>query len=678
MKLREISQLVSKQVLKPVVVICLICSGLVNNPVGADEPVTIESLLREMIDRDSVARYPESDFRLKQHSSYNRASKTPDEPKGWFTNKDFNSKSTDKNFIRIEENAGKQEWVLMDHEGPGAIVRTWMPWRSQNKPATTNRIRIYLDGATEPVLEGNMLGLLDGTGLIPYPLAHASLRSAVSFFPIPYAKSCKVTTTEQPFFFQFTFREYVEGTPVKTFTMEDFEKAAAITEQVGRALLNTDTSHTGKNVVLTEKLAANEEKSVPLPAGAAAVRDLTVKLGSYEDPAVTRSVILKMEFDGKETVWCPVGDFFGSGIGLHPFQGWYRTVAEDGTMSCRWVMPYQKTGEISVANLGDEPVDIQLEAVVYNWQWDTRSMYFHAAWRGQCPVPTRPFSDWNYITLKGRGVYVGDTLTIMNPVEKWWGEGDEKIWVDGEDFPSIFGTGTEDYYAYSWGGRSTDFYEHPFHAQVRCNKYDKLNRKTIDERNTQGYSTETRTRALDTMPFNKSLQLDMEVWSGTDCDMGYGVGVYWYGDAATTSNRQPDPEGALSIPPLPEGVDSATAPEKLTTFVEEKVKSSPNVVLIFADDLGYGDLGCYGATRVQTPNIDRLATQGGKLTQCYSACGVCSPSRSAILTGRTPYRNGVYWTPTSASWLNRIECHLTALKEFTLDNTDCRPILRPP
>ena len=610
-----------------ILVICLICSVLVNNAVQADEPVTIGSLLREMIDRDAVARYPESDFRLKQHSSYNRASKTPDEPKGWFTNKDFNSKSTDKNFIRIEENAGKQEWVLMDHEGPGAIVRTWMPWRNQNKPATRNRIRIYLDGATEPVLEGNMLGLLDGTGLIPYPLAHASLRSAVSFFPIPYEKSCKVTTTERPFFFQFTFREYVEGTPVKTFTMEDFEKAAALTEQVGKALLNTETSHAGKHVVLTEKLAANEEKSVPLPAGAAAVRNLTVKLGSYDNPAVTRSVILKVEFEGKETIWCPVGDFFGSGIGLHPFQGWYRTVAEDGTMSCRWVMPYQKTGEISVANLGDEPVDIQLEAVVYNWQWDTRSMYFHAAWRGQYPVPTRPFSDWNYITLKGRGVYVGDTLTIMNPVEKWWGEGDEKIWVDGEDFPSIFGTGTEDYYAYSWGGRSTDFYEHPFHAQVRCNKYDKLNRKTIDERNTQGYSTETRTRALDTMPFNKSLQLDMEVWSGTDCDMGYGVGVYWYGDAATTSNRQPDPEGALSIPPLPEGVDSATAPEKLTTSVEEKVKSSPNVVLIFADDLGYGDLSCYGAKKVKTPHIDQLAAVGIKFTDFHTAASICSPSR---------------------------------------------------
>ncbi len=254
-----------------------------------------------------------------------------------------------------------------------------------------------------------------------------------------------------------------------------------------------------------------------------------------------------MDFDGQQTVWCPIGDFFGSGIGLNPFQGWYRTVAEDGTMSCRWVMPYQESAKLSVLNLGEEPVELKLEAVVGAWDWDENSLYFNAAWRGQYPVSTRPFSDWNYVTLQGRGVYVGDALTILNPVERWWGEGDEKIWVDGEDFPSIFGTGTEDYYAYSWGGMSTDFYEHPFHAQPRSHVYNKLNRKTaIGEKNSKGYSTETRTRSLDIMPFGSSLQLDMEIWSWTDCDMAYGVGVYWYGDASTTSNRSPDPAGVMS------------------------------------------------------------------------------------------------------------------------------------
>lgn len=72
-----------------------------------------------------------------------------------------------------------------------------------------------------------------------------------------------------------------------------------------------------------------------------------------------------------------------------------------------------------------------------------------------------------------------------------------------------------------------------------------------------------------------------------------------------------------------------------TTFAAEQ---SPNVVLIFADDLGYGDLGCYGATKVQTPNIDRLATEGRRFTDAHSASAVCTPSRYALLTGEYPVR----------------------------------------
>lgn len=68
----------------------------------------------------------------------------------------------------------------------------------------------------------------------------------------------------------------------------------------------------------------------------------------------------------------------------------------------------------------------------------------------------------------------------------------------------------------------------------------------------------------------------------------------------------------------------------------------PNVVLFLADDLGWGDLGCYGHPVLRTPNLDAFARQGMRLTQCYAASAVCSPSRSALLTGRTPYRNGVY------------------------------------
>lgn len=68
----------------------------------------------------------------------------------------------------------------------------------------------------------------------------------------------------------------------------------------------------------------------------------------------------------------------------------------------------------------------------------------------------------------------------------------------------------------------------------------------------------------------------------------------------------------------------------------------PNIVVVLADDMGWGDSGTYGHKRIQTPNMDKLAAAGVKFTQGYSASGVCSPSRSAILTGRTPYRNGVW------------------------------------
>lgn len=72
----------------------------------------------------------------------------------------------------------------------------------------------------------------------------------------------------------------------------------------------------------------------------------------------------------------------------------------------------------------------------------------------------------------------------------------------------------------------------------------------------------------------------------------------------------------------------------------------PNVVIFLVDDMGWGDLGCYGNKTIRSPNLDQFAREGMRFTQGYAACAVCSPSRSSIQTGRTPYRNGVYsWIP---------------------------------
>jgi arylsulfatase A-like enzyme len=83
---------------------------------------------------------------------------------------------------------------------------------------------------------------------------------------------------------------------------------------------------------------------------------------------------------------------------------------------------------------------------------------------------------------------------------------------------------------------------------------------------------------------------------------------------------------------------------------QEDVEQPPNVLLLFIDDLGWRDLGCYGSTFYETPNIDRLAAEGATFTSAYSACPVCSPSRGAFLTGRSPARTGLtgHINPTGA------------------------------
>lgn len=71
--------------------------------------------------------------------------------------------------------------------------------------------------------------------------------------------------------------------------------------------------------------------------------------------------------------------------------------------------------------------------------------------------------------------------------------------------------------------------------------------------------------------------------------------------------------------------------------------SQPNIIVFLADDLGYGDLGCYGNPIIKTPHIDQFANEGVRLTDCHSGGTVCSPSRSALLTGRNPYRSGFFY-----------------------------------
>jgi len=98
-------------------------------------------------------------------------------------------------------------------------------------------------------------------------------------------------------------------------------------------------------------------------------------------------------------------------------------------------------------------------------------------------------------------------------------------------------------------------------------------------------------------------------------------------------------------------------------FMSGGRKNQPNIVIGLCDDLGYGDLSCYGHPHIRTPNLDKLAAEGMRLTDCYAAAPVCSPARAGMLTGRTPYRSGVYdWIPNNnAMHLKREEITVAKL-----------------
>ncbi len=86
---------------------------------------------------------------------------------------------------------------------------------------------------------------------------------------------------------------------------------------------------------------------------------------------------------------------------------------------------------------------------------------------------------------------------------------------------------------------------------------------------------------------------------------------------------------------------SLIAVSSLSNFAFAAKAESPNIVVIFCDDLGYGDLSCFGHPTIKTPNLDRMAVEGVRLTQFYSASPVCTPSRAALMTGRLPIRSGM-------------------------------------
>ncbi|MES2657614.1 MAG: glycoside hydrolase family 172 protein [Verrucomicrobiota bacterium] len=523
----------------PIAVLGLLLSATL--PLRAE--ITLESLLDEMTDFGAVARWPQPEYTCREASSYDRATKSPDQP-GWFANTDQNQ------FIRTETHQGRTEKVMLDTEGPGSIVRFWLT-TDQKKQGT---LRFYLDGAAEPSLVFPAYDLLSGDLGIGAPLAqpHPGYRPDSNggnnfHLPVPYAKHCKITWEEagnSSRYYQINYRTYPPGTAVRSFTRAALDAARSAVGRANKKLETPPDDPSGQRIAMKMDLAAGATRAMDLPSGPAAVRRLELKLPLLTEQAL-RSLIVQMDCDGERTIWCPAGDFFGSGVGMNSLRSWYRTVTEDGTMICRWVMPYRKDAAISLTNLAGAPVKVDLTAITGPWQWDDRSMHFHTVWHHEAGLGTTPHRDWNFVKIAGRGVYVGDTLALFNPVATWYGEGDEKIRVDGEKFPSHLGTGTEDYYGYSYAPKPV--HQTPFCGQPR-----------IDQPATQGHNTSTRTRNLDGIPFRKSLQFDIELISWKPTTLTYAATTHWYAFPGASTNLTPQPAAAVApVPTLAEAIAAA-------------------------------------------------------------------------------------------------------------------------
>jgi len=529
------------------------------SPIGsADETVSVRSLLSQMTDLEYLTRKPSPPFKTAQTSSYDRASKSADQP-DWFANGDSG------HFLRMETVEGRNEWVLADLKGPGAVVRFW----SANPNGT---VRFYFDGESRPRIECPLADLLGGRlDHLGDPFAYVSSSGWNLYFPVPYAQSLKITVDEggRGIYYHVGYRTYVEPIKVKTFSWDQLETLKTEIVKTGKVLLNPDRRRLPEGLkthALSAVVTRNRPFALSIGGKPSAIFELKVKLenqsapefAKWEDPAqwhqLLRRTTLRAFFDGEKTVETPLGDFFGSAPGINPFKTFPFEMREDGTMVCRLVMPFSRSCRLEFST--QSPVPVKLSALVkvgaYNWTED--SYHFKAQWLAD-RLSTRPMKDMTFLNVEGEGVFVGGNLHVGNPTAGWWGEGDEKVFIDGESFPSTFGTGTEDYYGYAWGSPAK--FTRPYHAQPRC-----------DGPGSFGHTSVARYHLIDAIPFARSIRFFIELWHWGEYTVDYDRTVYWYGKPRQTG---PARIQMKQLPPRnlnePIGVPGAIEGEKLKSRV---------------------------------------------------------------------------------------------------------------
>jgi hypothetical protein len=534
---------------------CVSLSLLVTVSANAAERLSYGDLVNRMIDLERLATLPAPGETSVIWGSGDRASKF-DEAAGKYVFWPANG-NDGWDCIRMEGD----RMVVAEMEGPGVIWRIW----SANPGV--GAMKIYLDGAETPVVD---LPFADyfGANKPPFDLPELSyltradgeryLQGKNVYLPIPYQKSCKILADPKwGDFYQFTYTTFPKGTVAPTFTGKFSAEDASALKRLSdflRGGMGTDPAgkRNGEEVVSsTVEPRAGETAQVASLTGERAITAIRVKT-ALKDRAdqmeALRKLVLRITWDdqAKPAVWCPLGDFFGTAPGENHYRSLLAGMAEDGYYAF-WYMPFAKGARVELLNEGNTPRKVTFSITHAPLTRPIGELArFHCKWhRDVFPLPEERWPDWTVMRSEGRGRFCGFMLHVWNPHGGWWGEGDEKFFVDGEKLPSTFGTGSEDYFGYAWG--NPELFTRPFHAQ------------TINAKNNVGHISNVRWQVADNVPFQKSFEATIEKYDHVGPGVKYAATAYWYLDANGTDPHEPAPAAErvgydTSPPPIPKDV----------------------------------------------------------------------------------------------------------------------------
>src|SRR5579884_1001744 len=222
-------------------------------------------------------------------------------------------------------------------------------------------------------------------------------------------------------------------------------------------------------------------------------------------PDHLRELVLRIYWDDakRPAVECPLGDFYGLGFGRYvEYKSAPIAIGGIKALNCYWPMPFAKGARLTLTNEGKRAVDNCYFNIDYRLENRPRreTRYFHTQYHQAYPTPKG--EDYLLLETKGKGHFVGTFLSVMANSDGWWGEGNDKFYVDGDSTPTIEGTGSEDYFCGAW-----DF-QHAFWNPYNGVPYYDNAPKGGEKRGI--LNTCYRWHIMDPVPFTRSLRFTLE------------------------------------------------------------------------------------------------------------------------------------------------------------------------